>query len=153
MKEALETFAGEQGDAVEHLGVARGQRVEDEAGQLRRIGGALVEGFEAAFDALGVDALRHALGQQQVGVVDVENAFGAGDLFRGGAEGCNLPFLSAQGPLVDALADEPHAVNVLWKQMRSPTAPRLVKLSACAAVLLRACSISVPTRDQVPEEM
>ena len=84
-EEPLEALAGEEGDAVEHLGVARGQRVEDEAGERGRVGGALVERREAALDALRVDALRHAFGQQQVGIVDVEQAFGAGDLFRGGA--------------------------------------------------------------------
>ena len=47
-EEALEPFAGEQGNAVEHLGVTRGQRVEDEAGEFGRVGRALVEGFEAA---------------------------------------------------------------------------------------------------------
>ncbi len=43
-------------------------------------------------------------------------------------------------------------LTFLWKQMRSPTAPRLVKFSEAAAALLRGCSMRVPTSDQVPDE-
>src|ERR1035437_9324339 len=101
-----------QGNAVENLGVARGQRVEDEAGEGGRVGWILIQRSEATLYALRIDALRHSLGQQKVGVVYIQQAFGAGNEFGGGDQVNDGPDRSVERPLIGTLADEPHSVNV-----------------------------------------
>ena len=44
-------------------------------------------------------------------------------------------------------------LTALWKQMRLPMAPRLVKSSASAAGELQGAARSAPISDQVPELM
>jgi hypothetical protein len=103
---------------------------------------------------LRVDALRHAAAEQQVGVVDIQRVGGAGRLRRRRRAATMFRFGPFGGPGLHALADEPHAVDVLVEADAAPTAPRLVKFSARGSEPLRGCSMSsVPTSDQVPELM
>jgi len=111
-EEAFEAFAGEGGDAAEHVGVAAASEWkirQANAGRwrvTRRAG-------ETALRTLSVDAVGHAAREQQVGIVDVEQGVGAGNCFGCSDEGRNGPGFSVDRPLLDALAEEPHAVDIL----------------------------------------
>ena len=79
-----EVATAEALDEGEDFGVTGGEAVEDERGHGRGIGGGGVEFGEVTATELRVDAGGHVALQKKVGVVDVDEVAGCGDVFGGG---------------------------------------------------------------------
>ena len=91
--------------------------------------------------------------QQQVRIVHVQQALGRDTGPDAATSSGHRPHLAIERPRSVHCLTSHIPFTFLWKQFRSPTAPRLVKFSAHAAALLRGCSSNVPTSDHVPELM
>ena len=119
-------------EAAHDFSIPGGQTMENEAGHLWRGLRALCQRRQSPPLELSIDTGRHFSGQQQVRVVHIQQSWRGGRCSAALMSSGTVQSISAAHSVMHCRKSH-MPLTFLWKQMRPPTAPRLVKSAACAS--------------------